>query len=83
MFPNETICVLKSGDSGQQIYNVGTVNGISTSIVVGTISFLGLIIKGFFIFYIKYEAPRERPINTMILSDQVSQLQHSNINFHF
>ena len=75
MFTNETICILESGYSGQQIYNVGTGNGISTSIAVGTISVLGLVIKGLFIFYIKYEAPRERPINTMILSDQVSQLQ--------
>ena len=75
MFPNETICALESGYSGQEIYNVGPGNGITTSIAVGTISVLGLVIKGLFIFYIKYEAPRERPINYMILSDQVSQLQ--------
>ena len=75
MFPNETICVLESGYSGQDIYNVEPRNGITASIAVGTISVLGLVIKGLFIFYIKYEAPRERPINYMILSDQVSQLR--------
>ena len=71
MFPNETICVLESEYSGQEIQEVGTGYGIGIATIIGIIAAIGLVIRGIFIYYIKYEAPGDRPINQMILSDQV------------
>ena len=75
MFLNETICVLESEYSGQEVQDVGTGIGIGIALTLVVVAVVGFVIKGLFIYYIKYEAPQERPINTMILSDQVSQLQ--------
>ena len=44
--------------------------GIALALII--VAIIGFVIKGLFAYYIKYEAPKERPINTMILSDQVS-----------
>ena len=41
------------------------------SILVGIGSFIGIFIKGLIIYYVQYEAPKNRPINRMILFDQV------------
>ena len=71
MFPNETICILESEYSGQEIQNVGTWISIGIAMIVGIIAIIGLVVRGFFIYYIKYEAPGDRPINSLILSDQV------------
>ena len=75
MFLNETICILDSDYSGQVVQDVGTWSGMGIALALLIVSFIGFVIKGFFIYYIKYEAPKERPINTMILSDQVSLLK--------
>ena len=77
MFLNETICILDSDYSGQVVQDVGTWGGMGIALALLIVSFIGFVIKGFFVYYIKYEAPKERPINTMILSDQVS------LTFHF
>lgn len=71
MFPNETICIKEFEYSGQEIQDVGTLNGIGIFLIISIIAAVGLAIRGFFIYYIKYEAPGDRPINTLILSDQV------------
>ena len=71
MFPNETICILEAEYSGQKIHDVGTTYGIGIASIVGIIAAIGLVIRGVFIYYIQYEAPGDRPINNMILSDQV------------
>ena len=71
MFPNETICVLESEYSGQEVQEVGTGYGIGIATIIGIIAAIGLVIRGIFIYYIQYEAPGDRPINQMILSDQV------------
>ena len=76
MFLNETICILDSDYSGQVVQDVGTWSGMGIALALLIVSFIGFVIKGFFIYYIKYEAPKERPINTMILSDQVSPTFH-------
>ena len=72
MFVNETICVVESDFSGQKVQAVGLWigNGIALTLVI--VAVLGFVIKGLFIYYIKYEAPKERPINTMVSIEQVS-----------
>ena len=72
MFLNETICIVESKYSGQKVLDVGALNGMGIAFAIGIIAFLGFVIRGLFIYYIKYEAPGDRPINTMIFSDQVS-----------
>ena len=71
MFSNETICILDSEYSSQKIQEVGTLYGIVITSIVGILATVGLVIRGIFIYYIKYEAPGDRPINALILSDQV------------
>ena len=71
MFSNETICILDSEYSSQKIQEVGTLYGIVIATIVGILATVGLVIRGIFIYYIKYEAPGDRPINALILSDQV------------
>ena len=72
MFVNGTICVVESDYSGQKVQDVGLWigNGIALTLVI--VAVLGFVIKGLFIYYIKYEAPKERPINTMVSIEQVS-----------
>ena len=72
MFSNETICILDSEYSSQKIQEVGTLYGIVIASIVGILATVGLVIRGIFIYYIKYEALGDRPINALILSDQVS-----------
>ena len=72
MFSNETICILDSEYSSQKIQEVGTLYGIVIASIVGILAMVGLVIRGIFIYYIKYEALGDRPINALILSDQVS-----------
>ena len=71
MFSNETICILDSEYSSQKIQEVGTLYGIVIATIVGILATVGLVIRGIFIYYIKYEAPGNRPINALILSNQV------------
>ena len=68
---NESIHVYESSVSIDDVLDVGLVGGIGLTIFLGSISTAGLIIKGIFIYYIKYAAPKERPINNMVLFDQV------------
>ena len=71
---NESIVVYESSDSTDEILDVGLIGGIGLSFLLGSIAASGLIIKGIFIYYIKYAAPKERPINNMIFYDQVSSI---------
>ena len=68
---NESIHVYESSVSIDDVLDVGLVGGIGLTIFLGSISTAGLIIKGIFIYYIKYAAPKERPINDMVFFDQV------------
>ena len=76
MFPNETISIVESEHSGLDVHEVGTWGGIGIFLTLGAIALLGSVIRGVFIYYIKYEAPGDRPINSMIMCDQVSAYLH-------
>ena len=70
---NESIYVCESSASIDEVLDVGLAGGIGLSLFLGSIATAGLIIKGIFIYYIKYAAPKERPINTMVFCDQVDK----------
>ena len=69
---NESIVVCQSSVEIDEVLDVGMAGGIGITLFLGSITATGLIIKGIFIYYIKYAAPKERPINNMIFYDQVS-----------
>ena len=49
--------------------------GITLGILI--IAFIGFAIRGLFIYYLSFEAPKERPINSLMLHDQV----RTNLNY--
>ena len=71
MVGNVTIGIVDMSVSKVEILDVGPSQGLAISIGLILIVLVGLVIKGLFVYYIWYEAPKERPINTMILFDQV------------
>ena len=75
-------CILGSAYSGQEIQKVGTWNGFGIALVIGIIAIVRSIIRGIFIYFIKYEAPGKRPINSMMLSDQVNQFCNYSFDIH-
>ena len=69
---NESICVVESQLSNVEILDIGKWGGGGIAFGLVILSALGLTVHGLFIYYLKYEAPKERPINTLMLHDQVS-----------
>ena len=74
MFHNETICVVDSKPSNLEILKIGKWYGIGVATGISVIGFIGFVIRGLFIYFLKYEAPKDRPINTLIFNDQVSYI---------
>ena len=68
---NASIQVLESELSNVQITETIMLEGISLAVAIAIVAFIGLVIRGLFIFYIKYKAPKLRPINKLMLDDQV------------
>ena len=77
---NETISVVESKPLDVEVYNQGRLEGIGIASGIGLIAFIGFVARGLFIYYLKYEAPKDRPINSLMFYDQVrpqSILQYS------
>ena len=53
------------------ILQVGEKAGVGIAIGIGLIGSIGLSIKGLFMYYIRYHAQKQRPINTLMFYDQV------------
>ena len=68
---NETICVVESELTYIRTLRTGRYEGISIALGIGLIALIGFIVRGLFIYYLKFEAPKERPINFLMLNDQV------------
>ena len=51
--------------------HLNSITAIASAILIGLVSLIGIIIKGFFMYYVRYKAPKDRPINRMIFFDQV------------
>ena len=76
MVLNDTICVLGSEPSNIAIHHLANDWGgplIATG--VGLIAMVGLVIRGLFIYFLTYEAPKERTINNLLKVEQVSENQ--------
>ena len=70
---NESITIYEASEFYDEVLDIGVYGGVGISVLVGSITMVGLLIKGIFIYYIRCAAPKERPINNMVFCDQVSQ----------
>ena len=71
LFQKEEIQIIKSNESNVNILHLNSFTSIALAVVVGTISLIEIFIKGLFMYYVKFKAPKDRPINKMIFFDQV------------
>ena len=69
---NQEIQIIESTQSYATILHLDSIASIALALALGIISLIGIFIKGLFLYYIKYKAPKDRPINRMIFIDQVS-----------
>ena len=67
----EEIQIIESKLSNVTILHLNSFISIALAIAIGLISFIGISIKGLFIYYVQCKAPKNRPINEMIFFDQV------------
>ena len=71
MFVNESIYVFESSLSTLGLLQLGETGGWGTALIFGILTSIGLLIKSAFVYYIHYWAPKDRPLNTLILVDNV------------
>ena len=70
---NETISILASQPSDVGIQNLNRWEGFSISAGLALLAFVGFVIRGLFIYYLTYEAQKDRTINELIYDEQVSK----------
>ena len=68
---NETICVQESELSDIEILDQGKWPGSAIALVILLIALVGLIARGLFVYFLNYEAPKDRPINSLMFHEQV------------
>ena len=71
---NHTVQVVESQPSDIALLNIGIWEGTAIALGIIFIACIGLIVRGLFIYYLNYEAPGDRPINMMMLQNEVSYL---------
>ena len=76
MLHNESMFYESLSESSVVIMQQRKFAGIGIVFGLGIVGIIGILIKILFIYYIKYKAPKDRPINRLMLFDQVRQLQY-------
>ena len=80
----DEIQIFESNKSVVSMLHLDSVTVIIVStILIGIDSFIGIFIKGLFMYYVQFKAPKNRPINRMILFDQVILKVFGFHPFHF
>ena len=82
------ISLIESFESKVSMYQQDGTSTLITTVGLSTAAVIMFVTRGTLIYYIKYEAPRDRPINKMMLWDQVSKfkkvlMQKANRLMHF
>ena len=67
----EEIIIYEFDFSAVNMLHLNTATAMVSAIIIGIISLIGILIKAFFMYYVQYKAPKDRPINRMIFFDQV------------
>ena len=70
-FDIEQIIIYESDPSIVDILHLDTPIVILLTFVIGLICLIEIFIRVLFIYYVRYKAPKNRPINEMIFFDQV------------
>ena len=70
---NDTICVNESEPSDIKILNLTIWEGSFITLGLGLVATVGFVIRGLFIYFLTYEAQKDRTINTRIYEEQVIQ----------
>ena len=68
---NNTICLLNPKPSGLDVLNIDGWQAVGLTIGIGVIAIIGFIARGLFIYFLTYEAPKDRPINVLMFEEQV------------
>ena len=68
---NDTICVIESELSDIKILNLTIWEGSLITLGLGLVATVGFVIRGLFIYFLTYEAQKDRTINTLIYEEQV------------
>ena len=68
---NETICIQESELSDIEILDQGGWTGSAIALGILLIALVGLIARGLFVHFLNYEAPKDRPINSLMFHEQV------------
>ena len=74
MMLNNTICLLNAKPSRLYVLNIDGWQAVSLTIGIGIIAIIGLIARGLFIYFLTYEAPKDRPINVLMFEAQVRNI---------
>ena len=83
--PEDEIQIIELDQSVVSMLHLGFITTVISAILIGVDSFVGIYIKGLIMYYVKYKAPKDRPINRMILLDQVcyiSNVTHVHVCFY-
>ena len=80
---SESIEIIELGHSVGDILHFNNITSVIFAIVLGIFVLVGILIRGLFIYYIQCKAPNDRPINKMILCDQVFRYLYMSITFGF
>ena len=68
---NESIQVLQTSLSNLGVLHMGGVGGAGLAAILGIVASSGLSLRGIFVYYLAYYAPGKRPINKLMMVDQV------------
>ena len=71
---NNSILINETNHGFQKVgllFDVGSVQGFGIALGLGLVAFACIFVKFVIIYYIKYHAPKDRPINKLIRYDQV------------
>ena len=72
---NNSILINETNHGLQKVgllFDVGSVQGFGIALGLGLVAFACIFVKFLIIYYIKYHAPKQRPLNKLIAFDQVS-----------
>ena len=72
---NEAIQVLETSLSNIGVLHLGGVGGAGLATILGIVASSGLLIRGIFVYYFANYAPKNRPINKLMMLDQVRNIQ--------
>ena len=74
---NEAIQVLETSLSNIGVLHLGGVEGAGLTTILGIVASSGLMIRGIFVYYLANYAPKNRPINKLMMLDQVRNIKPS------